>query len=108
MAGDIKCPFFALGYNSNIIRKLGNFINFHAKIPDIFDQINGHFGLFKSQTLRLGEAGTTQTPSQTRRLRIAKINFKSVRKTIASLIARNDGIGGYLMNFASLRDADFG
>ena len=43
---------------------------------------SGHFGLFKPPTLRLGEAGTTQTQSQTPRLRIAKTDFKSVRKTI--------------------------
>ena len=82
MAGSTKCPFFALGRNSNIIGKLGNFINFHRKIPDIFDQINGHFGLFKTPILRLGEAGTIQTQSQIRRLNIAKTDFKSVRKTI--------------------------
>ena len=62
--------------------KLGDFIKFYGKIPDIFILITGHFGLFKPPTLRLGEAGTTQIQSQTRRLRIAKINFKSVRKTI--------------------------
>ena len=32
--------------------------------------------------IRLGEADITQTQSQTQRLRIAKINFKSVRHTI--------------------------
>lgn len=73
---------FALGCNSNIIGKLGDFIKFYGKIPDIFVLITGHFGLFKTPTLRLGEAGTTQTQSQTRRLRIAKTDFKSVRKTI--------------------------
>ena len=78
----IKCPLFALGCNSNIIGKFGNFIKFYGKIPDIFVLITGHFGLFKTPTLRLGEAGKTQSHSQTRRLRIAKINFKSVRKTI--------------------------
>ena len=75
---------FALGCNSNIIGKLGDFIKFYGKIPDIFVLITGHFGLFKTPTLRLGEAGTTQTQSQTRRLRIAKTDFKSVRKTILS------------------------
>ena len=80
-----KCPknhIFALGWNSNIIRKLGDFIKFYGKIPDILVLITGHFGLFKTPTLRLGEAGTTQTQSQTQRLRIAKTDFKSVRKTI--------------------------
>ena len=55
---------FALGCNSNIIGKLGNFIKFYGKIPDILVLITGHFGLFKTPTLRLGEAGTTQTQSQ--------------------------------------------
>ena len=54
-------------------------------MPDILVLITGHFGLFKTLTLRLGEAGTTQTQSQTRRLRKEKINFKSVRKIIAIL-----------------------
>ena len=86
MAGSIKCPIFALGYNSNIIRKFGNFINFYGKIPDIFDQINGHFGLFKTPILRLGEAGIIQTQRQSQRLNVAKTDFKSVRKTIAIAI----------------------
>lgn len=73
---------FALGCNSNIIVKLGNFIKFYGKIPDIFVLITGHSGLFKTPTLRLGEAGTIQTQSQIQRLRIAKTDFKSVRKTI--------------------------
>lgn len=60
----IKCPLFALGCNSNIIGELGNFIKFYGKIPDIFVLITGHFGLFKTPTLRLGEAGKTQTQSQ--------------------------------------------
>lgn len=77
---------FALGCNSNIIGKLGDFIKFYGKIPDIFVLITGHFGLFKTPTLRLGEAGTTQTQSQTRRLRIAKTDFKSVRKTITDFL----------------------
>ena len=68
--------------NSNIIGKLGDFIKFYGKIPDIFVLITGHSGLFKTPTLKLREAGKTQTQSQTRRLRIAKTNFKSVRKTI--------------------------
>ena len=59
-----KCPLFALGCNSNIIRKLGDFIKFYGKIPDILVLITGHFGLFKTPTLRLGEAGTTQAQSQ--------------------------------------------
>ena len=78
----IKCPLFILGYNSNIIGELGDFIKFYGKIPDIFVLITGHFGLFKTPILRLGEAGTTQTQSQTWRLNISKTNFKSVRKTI--------------------------
>ena len=82
MANYIKCPLFALGCNSNIIGELGNFIKFYGKIPDILVLITGHFGLFKTPTLRLGEAGKTQTQSQTPRLRIAKTDFKSVRKTI--------------------------
>ena len=82
MAYFTKCPLFALGYNSNIIRKLADFIKFYGKIPDILVLITGHFGLFKTPTLRLGEAGTIQTQSQIRRLRIAKTDFKSVRKTI--------------------------
>ena len=84
--------------NSNIIGKLGNYIKFYGKIPDIFILITGHFGLFKPPTLRLGEAGTTQIQSQTRRLKIAKINFKSVRKTIFAL-GRNSNIIGKLGNF---------
>ena len=82
MANCTKCPLFALGCNSNIIGKLGDSITFYGKIPDIFVLITGHFGLFKTPTLRLGEAGTIQTQSQTQRLRIAKTDFKSVRKTI--------------------------
>ena len=82
MVNCTKCPLFALGCNSNIIGKLGNYINFYGKIPDIFVLITEHFGLFKTPTLRLGEAGTTQTQSQTWRLNISKTNFKSVRKTI--------------------------
>lgn len=82
MVNCIKCPIFALGCISNIIGKLGDFIKFYGKIPDFLVLITGHFGLFKTQTLILGEAGKTKTPSQTQRLRIAKINFKSVRKTI--------------------------
>ena len=76
---------FVLSCNSNIIRKLGDFIKFYGKIPDILVLITGHFGLFKTPTLRLGEAGTIQTQSQTQRLRIAKTDFKSVRKTILLL-----------------------
>ena len=78
-------PFFALGCNSNIIVKLGDFIKFYGKIPDIFVLITGHSGLFKTPTLRLGEAGTIQTQSQIRRLKIAKTDFKSVRKTIMAI-----------------------
>jgi len=54
-------------------------------MPDILVLITGHFGLFKTLTLRLGEAGTIQTQSQTQRLTIAKTNFKSVRKTIDTM-----------------------
>ena len=69
--------------------ELGEFINFYGKIPDIFVLITGHFGLFKTPTLRLGEAGKTQTQSQLPRSEIAKTDFKSVRKTIeAKLIYR--------------------
>ena len=82
MVNCIKCPLFVLSCNSNIIGKLGDYIKFYGKIPDILVLITGHFGLFKPPTLRLGEAGKTQTQSQTLRLEIAKINFKSVRKTI--------------------------
>ena len=78
----VRKTIFALGCNSNIIGKLGDFIKFYGKIPDILVLITGHFGLFKTPTLRLGEAGIIQTQSRTRRLRIAKIHFKSVRKTI--------------------------
>ena len=59
-------------------------MKFYGKIPDILVLITGHFGLFKTPTLRLGETGRTQTQSQTRQLNISKIDFKSVRKTIAS------------------------
>ena len=83
MAYFTKCPIFALGCKSNIIGKLGDFIKFHGRIPDILVLITGHFGLFKTLTLRLGEAGTIQTQSQTPRLRVAKTDFKSVRKTIS-------------------------
>ena len=72
-----------------MIGKLGNFIKFNGKIPDILVLITGHFGLFKTPTLRLGEAGTIQTQSQTQRLRIAKTDFKSVRKTILVQIDLN-------------------
>ena len=65
-----------------IIGKLSDFIKFYRKIPDIFVLITGHFGLFKTPTLRLREAGITQTQSQTWRLNISKTNFKSVRKNI--------------------------
>ena len=82
MVNCIKCPLFALGYNSNIIGRLGDFIKFYGKIPDIFVLITGHFGLFKTSTLRLREAGKTQAQSQTWRLNISKTDFKSVRKTI--------------------------
>ena len=82
MAYFTKCPLFALGYNSNIIRKFGDFIKIYGKILDFLVLITGHFGLFKTPTLRLGEAGTIQTQSQIQRLRIAKTDFKSVRKTI--------------------------
>ena len=60
-------------------------MKFYGKIPDILVLITGHFGLFKTPTLRLGEAGTIQTQSQTQRLRIAKTDFKSVRKTIPKI-----------------------
>lgn len=60
-----KCPLFALGYDSDIIGKFGNFIKFYGKIPDILVLITGLFGLFKTPTLRLREAGTIQTQSQT-------------------------------------------
>ena len=64
-------------------------MKFYGKIPDILVLITGHFGLFKTPTLRLGEASTIQTPSQTQRLRKAKTNFKSVRKTITTHRKRN-------------------
>ena len=76
-----KCP--KNHSNLNIIGKLGYFIKFYGKIPDIFVLITGHSGLFKTPTLRLREAGTTQAQSQTWRLNISKTNFKSVRKTIS-------------------------
>ena len=60
-------------------------MKFYGKIPDILVLITGHFGLFKTPTLRLGEASRTQTQSQTRQLNISKIDFKSVRKTIQLL-----------------------
>ena len=60
-------------------------MKFYGKIPDILVLITGHSGLFKTPTLKLGEAGKTQTPSQTQRLNISKIDFKSVRKTIAMI-----------------------
>lgn len=85
MAYFTKCPLFALGYNSNIIGELGDFIKLYGKIPGILVLITGHFGLFKTPTLRLGEAGTIQAQSQIQRLRIAKTDFKSVRKTIFEL-----------------------
>lgn len=88
---------FALGCNSNIIGKLGDFIKFYGKIPDIFVLITGHFGLFETPTLRLGKAGTTQTQSQTRRLRIAKTDFKSVRKTIDTQILYLNSICSYFV-----------
>ena len=83
----LKCPILVNRQNSNILGKLGYLIKFYGKIPDFFVLITGHFGLFKTLTLRLGEAGTIQTQSQTQRLRIAKTDFKSVRKTI--IIIRN-------------------
>ena len=82
MSNSLKCPILVNRQNSNILGKLGDFVKFYGKIPDILVLITGHFGLFKTPTLRLGEAGTIQTQSQTWRLRKAKINFKSVRKTI--------------------------
>ena len=69
--------------------KLGNFIKIFGKIPDFFVLITGHSGLFKTPTLRLGEAGKTQTQSQTWRLRIAKNDFKSVLKTISDSLVQN-------------------
>ncbi|MEE3349365.1 MAG: hypothetical protein VZR09_04925 [Candidatus Gastranaerophilaceae bacterium] len=63
MVNCIKCPLFALGYNSNIIGELGGFIKIFGKLPDILVLITGHFGLFKTPTLRLGETGKTQTQS---------------------------------------------
>ena len=84
MVNCIKCPLFALGCNSNVIGKFSCFIKFYGKIPDILVLITGHFGLFKTPTLRLGEAVKTQTQSLTWRLRIAKTDFKSVRKTIST------------------------
>ena len=82
VSNSLKCPILVNRQNSNILGKLGDFVKFYGKIPDILVLITGHFGLFKTPTLRLGEAGTIQTQSQTWRLRKAKINFKSVRKTI--------------------------
>lgn len=82
VSNSLKCPILVNRQNSNILGKLGNFIKFYGKIPDILVLITGHFGLFKTPTLKLGEAGKTQTQSQTPRLEIAKINFKSVRRTI--------------------------
>ena len=78
----VKSPLIDNRYNPNIKGKLTNFIKIFGKISDIFVLITGHSGLFKTPTLRLGEADKTQTQSQTRRLIIAKIDFKSVRKTI--------------------------
>ncbi len=80
-----KCPLFVHGCNPNIIGKLGDFIKIFGKIPDILVLITGHFGLFKTPTLRLGEVCKTQTQSQTQRLNFAKTDFKSVRKTIFAL-----------------------
>ena len=85
VSNSLKCPILVNRQNSNILGKLGDFVKFYGKIPDILVLITGHFGLFKTTTLRLGEAGTIQTQSQTWRLRKAKINFKSVRKTIFNL-----------------------
>ncbi len=65
-----------------ILVKFGDFVKFYGNIPDILVLITGHFGLFKTPTLKLREAGKTQTPSQKPRLNISKTNFKSVRKTI--------------------------
>ena len=86
VSNSLKCPILVNRQNSNILGKLGDFVKFYGKIPDILVLITGHFGLFKTPTLRLGEAGTIQTQSQTWRLRKAKINFKSVRKTIAVVL----------------------
>ena len=61
-------------------------------MPDIYVLITGHFGLFKTPTLRLGEAGKTQTQSQTRRLNISKTNFKSIRKTIGTFLNLSDNL----------------
>ena len=72
-------------YMSHFMSKLSNY-NCLFIIPDILVLITGHFGLFKTPTLRLGEAGRTQTQSQTRQLNISKIDFKSVRKTISTII----------------------
>ena len=88
MSNSLKCPILVNRQNSNILGKLGDFVKFYGKIPDILVLITGHFGLFKTPTLKLRETGKTQTQSQTRRLRIAKNNFKSVRKTIE--IAKNE------------------
>ena len=92
MSNSLKCPILVNRQNSNILGKLGDFVKFYGKIPDILVLITGHFGLFKTPTLRLGEAGTIQTQSQTWRLRKAKINFKSVRKTILTYSYSADSI----------------
>ena len=75
------CTWLYLKYN----RETWRFYKISWKDTGHFSLITGHFGLFKSPTLRLWEAGTTQTQSQTQRLRIAKTDFKSVRKTIATI-----------------------
>ena len=89
VSNSLKCPILVNRQNSNILGKLGDFVKFYGKIPDILVLITGHFGLFKTPTLRLGEAGTIQTQSQIRRLKIAKTDFKSVRKTIPTHLGRS-------------------
>ena len=80
-------------YMSHFMSKLSNY-NCLFIIPDILVLITGHSGLFKTPTLKLGEAGKTQTPSQSQRLRKAKTDFKSVRKTICAL--HGDGSFGFI------------
>ena len=64
------------------IRETRRFYKILWKDTGHFRPNNRTFRTFQNPTLRLGEADKTQTQSQTPRLRIAKTDFKSVRKTI--------------------------
>ena len=82
-------PLFALGCNSNIIRKLGDFIKFYGKIPDILVLITGHFGLFKTPDSQTWGSGYNSNTKPNTAIKHLKNRFQKCPKNYKKVFCQN-------------------